>query len=291
MVHTAHLAERGYVAIEGPDANPFLQGLITNDMAGLESQPAIHATLLSPQGKILFEFFVVRRGSGYVLETDRVRAGDLIKRLSLYKLRARITIADLSAELDAYACWDGLPPAEAYPDPRLPKLGARLWAPKTTDTAVTATPEAYHAHRIALGVPQAGLDYTLGDIFPHEACLDLLSGISFEKGCFIGQEVVSRVEHRGTARRRFVMVTGTAPLPAAGTPILVGAADGPAIGTMGSSSGTSGLALVRLDRATEALADQRSLLTGGNEVRLHAPAWASYTLPGPNGNQTAPIRD
>jgi folate-binding protein YgfZ len=291
MVHTARLAERGYVAIEGPDANTFLQGLITNDMASLESQPAIHAALLSPQGKMLFEFFVVRRASGYVLETDRARAGELIKRLSLYKLRARINIADLSAELDTYACWDGVLPAEAYPDPRLPMLGTRLWAPKVTDIAVTATPDAYHAHRIALGVPQAGLDYTLGDIFPHEACLDLLSGISFAKGCFIGQEVVSRVEHRGTARRRFVMVTGTTPLPPAGTPILVGAADKPTIGTMGSSSGTNGLALVRLDRAAEALAAGRPLLSGTIEVAVRAPPWAPYTLRGSDGDPAAAGRD
>jgi tRNA-modifying protein YgfZ len=278
MPRIAHLPERSTVAVEGPDAEKFLQGLVTGDMDRLTSQPAMHAALLSPQGKILFEFMVVAVAGGFRLETSRARAGDLVKRLGLYKLRAAVQIADRGAEEDVYAAWgDGGGTIEgAYEDPRLPGLGWRFTRPHVS--APEAEPaDAYHAHRIALGVPEAALDYTLGDTFPHEACFDLLGGVSFDKGCFIGQEVVSRMEHRGTARKRFVMVSAKEPLPPARTEIAAGAV---AIGTMGSSVGANGLALVRLDRATEALQAGRPLHAGEVEVSLSVPPWAPYALAG-----------
>jgi folate-binding protein YgfZ len=285
MARIARLPERSTVAVEGQDAEKFLQDLITNDLVLLKSQSAVHAGLLSPQGKILFEFIVVPTSSGFLLETVRARAKDLVKRLALYKLRAKIDIIDRSEEQDVYAAWgEGAPEVvpDAYPDPRLPELGVRFMRPRNSAIADADNGDAYTAHRIALGVPDADQDYVLGDTFPHEACFDVLHGVDFGKGCFVGQEVVSRMQHRGTARKRFVIVAGDRELPSAKTEITAGAEPARAvIGTMGSTAGTSGLALVRLDRAAEALAKGQKIMAGDTEVTLRVPAWAPYTLAAP----------
>lgn len=277
MLSIAHLPERSIVAVEGGDAEKFLQGIITGDMDALGMQGAIHSALLSPQGKIMFEFMVVRAGEGFRLETSRSRAAELVRRLGLYKLRAAVQIADRSAEEAVYAAWgDGGGAGEhAYADPRLPTLGWRFAQPHGAMQPDAEPADAYHAHRIDLGVPEAELDYALGETFPHEACLDVLGGVSFDKGCFIGQEVVSRMQHRGTARRRFVMVQGSTKLPPARTEITAGDV---AIGAMGSSVGARGLALVRLDRAAEAMEAGTSLRAGDVEVELSVPPWAPYAL-------------
>lgn len=285
MAWIARLPERSTVAVEGPDAEKFLQDLITNDLGLLKSQSAVHAGLLLPQGKILFEFIVVPTERGCVLDTVRARAKDLVKRLGLYKLRAKIDIVDRSEEQDVYAAWgDGASDIapDAYADPRLPALGMRFIRAKDAAVAEAGGREAYEAHRIALGVPEADKDYALGDTFPHEACFDILHGVAFEKGCFVGQEVVSRMQHRGTARKRFVIVTAHAPLPPPKTEITAGTEPARAvIGAMGSTAGTSGLALVRLDRAAEALSKGQRILAGDTEVTLRVPSWAPYTLSAP----------
>ena len=182
------------------------------------------------------------------------------------------------------AAWGGPPRltegAIVYADPRLPELGFRLVVPKTTNAAdlgCEPSSEAdYQALRIRLGVPEGGRDYAFGDAFPHEALFDQLNGVDFTKGCYIGQEVVSRMEHRGTARKRIVPVEGDAPLPASGTSI---EADGVPIGTLGSVSGTSGLGLIRLDRAEEALAQAKTLTAGGVKIALRRPAFARFAVP------------
>jgi folate-binding protein YgfZ len=133
----------------------------------------------------------------------------------------------------------------------------------------------YHAFRIGLGVPEGGKDYAFGDAFPHEALFDQLHGVDFAKGCFVGQEVVSRMEHRGTARKRVVPVEGAGPLPAPGTSI---EAAGAAIGTLGSVAGRSGLALIRLDRAEDALARGESLAAGGVAIAIRRPDFARFTM-------------
>ncbi|HVY44111.1 MAG TPA: folate-binding protein, partial [Hyphomicrobiaceae bacterium] len=203
MARIALLPERGIVRVAGEDAGKLLQGLITNDLDRLKSSPAIHAGLLSPQGKILFEFFVARRGLEYLLDVRRDKADDLIKRLTLYKLRAKVSFENLSQEISVAAEWgDGSnDELEAspfsplrYPDPRQPGLGKRwLIEASAWNDLLAKLPELslaseaeYHAHRIALGVPEADMDYVLGDTFPHEACFDLLGGVAFDKGCFVG---------------------------------------------------------------------------------------------------------
>jgi folate-binding protein YgfZ len=281
--HASVLPSRAVLRVRGADARKFLQGLITNDIGKAQAHAAIHAGLLSPQGKVLFDFFVVADGDGVLLEVAKDKAGELVQRLNFYRLRAQVEIAEEPA-LAVAAAWGGNPHLTdgvvAFADPRLAELGVRLLLPKGTDGArlgcETASEADYHAFRIGRGVPEGGRDYAFGDIFPHEALFDQLNGVDFAKGCYVGQEVVSRMEHRGTARKRIVPVEGEAALPQSGTSV---EADGVPIGTLGSVSGTSGLALIRLDHAEGALAAGQTLHAGGIRVALRRPAFARFAVP------------
>ncbi|MBO0741412.1 MAG: folate-binding protein YgfZ [Hyphomicrobiaceae bacterium] len=284
----AVLADRGVVGITGADAAKLLQGVITNDMDLLSVQPAIHAALLTPQGKILFEFFVVKAPDGFWLEAAADKTAELAKRLALYRLRAKVDIKDRTAEYRAFALWGGAAQDVAdgagtlvFPDPRLPALGLRglARAPLAPDfasarRALEVPEQDYHAHRIALGVPEGGKDYTFGDAFPHDADLDQLHGVSFAKGCFVGQEVVSRMQNRSQVRKRIVAIVGDSPL-LAGAAITAGAA---VIGTVGSVAGSDALALLRLDRAAEAAAKGTRLMAGEVAIALRTPDWANFAL-------------
>jgi folate-binding protein YgfZ len=276
--NAALLSDRAVVRVSGPAAHGFLQGLITNDIDKAKPGGAIHAGLLTPQGKILFDFFVVPAADGFLLEIAKAKAGELAQRLGFYKLRAQVEIAE-DPSFAVAAAW-GAPPrlpdgAIAYADPRLSALGLRILLQAEADArnlgCTIAAEDEYHAHRIALGVPEGGRDYAFGDAFPHEAMFDRLAGVDFDKGCFVGQEVVSRMEHRGTARKRIVGVEGEGPLPPSGTEITAGGAP---VGTLGSVSEHSGLALLRLDRAEEAKAAGLPLRAGEVTVDLRIPAWA-----------------
>ena len=185
------------------------------------------------------------------------------------------------------AIWDGAAAgASCYPDPRLPQLGLRCIVPPAPQAAAAAfgaelvDAAAYEAHRIALGVPSGGLDFAYGDAFPHEADMDQLHGVDFQKGCYVGQEVVSRMEHRGSARTRVVPVAFGGAAPAAGSAVT---AAGRSVGTMGSAAGDRGLALLRLDRVDEALAAGAPLMAGDTQLRLVKPAWARFAFPGDPG--------
>lgn len=267
----ALLPDRGVVSVTGDGAQDFLDNLITNDMGLIAAQStALHAGLLTPQGKILFEFFVVRTTAGFLLETALAQTAALAKRLTLYKLRAKVEIKDAAGEVvvavllgDVRARPGG---AIAFVDPRHPAMGDRILIPAplvgqaiAQTAAARMSAEAYHAHRIACGVPEAGLDYALGDAFPHEADFDLQHGVSFTKGCFVGQEVVARMQNKTVVRKRVVRVTGTAPL-AAGADVTVGDA---VIGRIGSVDGPRALAMLRLDRAAEAQDKGIGLMAGG----------------------------
>ncbi len=237
----------------GEDADKLLSGLLTNDVEHLACQNAIHAGLLSPQGKILFDFLVARTDGGFLLDVARDKAADLVKRLTMYRLRAKVDLADVSGESAVLAYWgsDTLPAGvTACADPRHPALGQRCIMPAKSVSPLSSDAAAYHAHRIALGVPEGGKDYDFGDAFPHEANFDLLHGVSFDKGCYVGQEIVARMEHRGTVRKRIVRVTGATDLPEERADILMGEV---VIGKLGSVAGHHGLAMIRLDRAIEAI--------------------------------------
>jgi folate-binding protein YgfZ len=270
----ALLDDRGVIRVAGEDATGFLQGLLTNDVGRLRPGEACYAALLSPQGKILFDMLVTRvpaeAGATYLLDCASSQAADLAKRLGFYKLRAKVAIADESVDHGVIAYWGGepenAPGGVVYADPRDPRLGWRAILPRAKAVAVgEANANQYEALRISAGVPKGGVDYPYGDAFPHDANLDLINGVDFDKGCYVGQEVVSRMKHRGSARKRVARVKVAAAAPAPGTPVLDGEL---AVGTLGSSSGREALALLRLDRVEEANAAGRALSAGGVAVAL-----------------------
>lgn len=276
------LSDRGVLRVRGTDARKFLQGVITNNLDKAEEGAAVHTGLLSPQGKILFDFFVVPHGGDILIEAAKDTLAELAKRLGFYRLRAQVEIAE-APEYDVAAVWDGTPtlPEEAlaFADPRLQALGMRVLLPVGAAIShlacAEASEDAYHARRIMLGVPEGGRDYALGDTFPHEALFDQLNGVDFKKGCFVGQEVVSRMEHRGTTRKRVVPVEGDGPL-LSGTEVKAG--DLP-LGTIGSVAGTRGLALLRLDRAADAASKGTALTAGDATITLSRPAFAGFEMP------------
>jgi folate-binding protein YgfZ len=281
--HAALLKDRGVLRLAGADSRKFLQGLVTSNVDTVREGAAIHTGLLSPQGKILFDFFVVEDSGSLLIDIAREKAAELAKRLGFYKLRASVEIVQ-EPQLAVAAVWGASPSlpdgAISYPDPRLAELGSRVILPAGASVSdlgcATASSADYHALRISLGVPEGGRDYAFGEAFPHEALFDQLSGVDFAKGCFVGQEVVSRIEHRGTARRRIVPVEGDSPLPAPGTSVEAG---GVPIGTLGSVSGSKGLAMLRLDRAEEALARGATLTADGVKLTLRRPAFARFAIP------------
>jgi tRNA-modifying protein YgfZ len=262
------LEDRGVIRVGGEDASGFLQGLLTNDVERLEAGAARYAALLSPQGKILFDMLVVRipadNGAAYLIDCAAAQAADLAKRLSFYKLRAKVAVADESADRGVIAGWgeelENAAGGVVYRDPRAP-LGWRAILPRDKAAAVgSGHVHDYEGLRIALAVPKGGVDFAYGDAFPHDANLDTLNGIDFGKGCYVGQEVVSRMKHRGTARKRVARVKIGADAPPPGTPVLDGQLT---IGTLGSSSGREALAMLRLDRVEDAKVGGRSLSAGG----------------------------
>jgi folate-binding protein YgfZ len=222
-------------------------------------------------------------GDGYLIDVAQDKAEELRTRLGFYRLRAQVEI-EAEPSLRVVTAWGGLPSlpggAIVYADPRLAELGFRILLPKGTEAGnlgcAPATEKDYAALRIRLGVPEGGQDYAFGDAYPHEALFDQLNGVDFTKGCYVGQEVVSRMEHRGTARKRIVPVEGEAPLPASGTAV---EADGIAIGTLGSVNGTSALALIRLDRAEDAIAKGKLFTAGDVKITLRRPAFARFAVP------------
>lgn len=278
----ALLLDRGALRVTGAEARKFLQGIITSDLDKVRDGAAIHAGLLSPQGKILFDFFVVEANDGFLIEAARDTLAELSKRLAFYRLRAQVEIAE-APEIAVTAVWGGSPSvpdgATVFADPRLPELGTRvLLAERGSAVALScevATADDYHAHRIGLGVPEGGRDYTFGDTFPHEALFDQLNGVDFDKGCFVGQEVVARMQHRGTTRKRIVPVEGEASLRS-GAEVR---AEDQGIGQIGSVAGRFGLALVRLDRAADATTRGTPLIAGDTVITLHRPAFARFDVP------------
>jgi folate-binding protein YgfZ len=298
----ALLVDRGFVEVSGPDATDFLQGLVTNDVDHELEGETLFAGLLTPQGKILCDFFVIRRETDiYWLECAGAQVGELVKRLTMYKLRAKIAVTDRSTEFATAVSWgeegahqpSAIPALSAsvvsYTDPRYASLGGRhILRAADVETFMesvgdaVADEAAYHANRIKLFVPLGGVDYIYGEAFPHEAGYDGLNGVDFEKGCYVGQEVVSRMHHHGTAKTRIAGVELAAPLEvdadADAIALEIRAADLP-VGVLGSHDGVHGIATIRLDRAEEAMQQGVPLQVGDIAVTLRQPPWAQYRVP------------
>jgi tRNA-modifying protein YgfZ len=296
------LPDRGVVKVAGDGARGFLHGLVTSDILSLTPGIARFCALLTPQGKIIADFFVAQApandGGGFFLDVPGERTTTLVEKLNLYKLRAKVIVEDLSEILGVLAAWDSNPTSQSaaqsadvgekiglrYADPRLPALGLRVMLPPHLAPAAAAGLSAtlvaaseYEAHRIALGIPSGGPDFSYGDAFPHETDMDQLGGVDFAKGCYVGQEVVSRMEHRGTARTRTVPVDYDGAAPEIGAAVSAGERQ---LGRVGSAAAGRAIALLRLDRVAEALANGEAITSGSTPIRLVKPDWARFPFPG-----------
>ncbi|TPP10535.1 YgfZ/GcvT domain-containing protein [Rhizobium glycinendophyticum] len=270
---SAFLPDRAFVQVGGPDAEHFLQNLITTDLGSLAEGEARPGALLTPQGKILFDFLISRNKDDFVLDTTADQQEALTRRLTMYKLRAAVTLA-ADPETGATVTW-GSEDESGILDHRFALAGTpvRRIVGKVGEPGEAA---AYSALRILNGVVESGSDYALQDAFPHDILFDKSGGVSFRKGCYVGQEVVSRMQHRSTARRRPVIVSADGPLPAPGTEITI---DGKVIGTLGTVAGSRGLAILRIDKAGEAMSSGTAILAGGVSLSLALPAWSGLTFP------------
>ena len=290
-----HLTDRAVSRFTGPDAFRLLNDVVTVNMKTVAADGIGFGALLSPQGKVLFDFLIHRDDSvgpdrpgdredpaAFLIDTRADAASALVKRLGFYKLRADVTISDPDDVLAVVASWDTeSPPAGFRADPRIPDLAFRGIV--TRDNIGDARPVAdWHVRRIGSCVPEGGLDFAFGDIFPHDAAMDELHGIDFAKGCYVGQEVVSRMKHRGTVRRRVVCVTADTPLPPPGAPITSG---GRAIGNLGTSARIDdryrGIAIVRLDRLTPEAPGTIPADVDDVPAIVTMPDWAHYRAEGP----------
>ncbi len=265
-MESVHLSDRAVIALEGPEARAFLQGLVTNDLDQLAPGHGLYAALLGPQGKILFDFFIAEGDGAVLLDCQVSSAEALIRKLKLYRLRARIEIAP-RLQLSVYAGLTGRPAERAitFADPRLAALGPRSIGAVAEMPADLPGPAIYHAARLELGVPEGG-DFGSDRIFALDGGLDELHAIAFGKGCYIGQELTARMKHRGTARKRLLTVSADAALPTAGD-IMAGDS---AIGELVASYGSKGFALVRLDRLE---ASTGKIEVAQIPVALTKPAW------------------
>lgn len=278
----AFLPDRGVIKVGGEDARDFLNGLVTTDVTLVGPGVGRFGALLTPQGKITVDFLITEapagHGGGFLFDVPKPLAQQLASKLGFYKLRAKVTVENLSDSLGVLAVWDGEPatrPDLAFADPRSEALGWRILVPEELKQKVAdligaelVDSDAYEAHRIVSGAPRGGLDFMYSDAFPHETNMDRLHGVDFDKGCYVGQEVVSRMQHRGTARTRTVKVILDDFSPEIGLPVMAG---DKSVGTMGSASGKHGLALIRTDRVSDALAAGVQLTAGGLPIRIAEP--------------------
>ena len=275
----AQLKDRTLISVSGPDAEHFLQNILTTDLDALGPGEAKPGALLAPQGKILFDFLISRAGeNGFQLDCRADIADDFLRRLMLYRLRAKAEIAKQDQALVTIAWGDdstaSISDSTALSDARFREVAAKRSYGAIARDGGDA--DAWLALRIASGIAESGADYQLGDAFPHDVLLDEIGGVGFKKGCYVGQEVVSRMQHRGTARRRVLIASAERPLPPSGTELTVA---GRPVGMLGSVSGKTGLAIARIDRVKAALDAGEKIMAGDLAVTLAIPAWAKFSFP------------
>jgi folate-binding protein YgfZ len=281
------LDDRALVAVSGPDAEHLLQNVITTDLDKLAPGEAKPGALLTPQGKIMFDFLVSRNGPDSLrIDLDAALADDFARRMMLYRLRAKAEIAKQD-QMVVVASWQADSGSSRFDsscsqtdstlaDLRFPPAAGVRRAYLSEPPAADASLAEWTALRVRHGVAESGADFAAGDAFPHDVLLDQNGGVGFRKGCFVGQEVVSRMQHRGTARRRVLVVTGAAALPAPGTEVKAG---GRTVGALGSVAGADGIAIVRIDKVREAMDAGTPIEADGVALTFAIPAWAGFTWP------------
>jgi folate-binding protein YgfZ len=265
MSQIALLPNRAVLSVTGDDRVSYLQGLLSNDVTLAAPGRAIWSALLTPQGKWLADFFIFAEGDRLLLDVEAAQRDDLARRLTRFRLRAKVAVEP--APLGVYAAWDGAPDVAGLiaPDPRLPEAG---WRVLGTGIATNADADAYDRHRLRLGLPDGSRDMETEKTVLLEAGFDELGGVSWTKGCYMGQELTARTKYRGLLKRRLVPVSAGQTLPAPGTPVTK---DGVEVGTLRSSNGELGLALMRLD-ALDAEVEC------GMPLAVHTPTWMQRVL-------------
>ncbi|MBX3485833.1 folate-binding protein [Phenylobacterium sp.] len=275
-VSFAHLQSRSLIALGGEDWRSFLQGLITQDVETLREGEARFGALLTPQGRLLYDLFVVANGDGAWLDVEAEHRAAIILRLSMYRLRAKVTIAADETPVSILFADDGVPakPAEGHwvADPRLPALGWRGYGVAAPAGAAVAGEAEREAQKLRLGVPGPA-DWGSDRTYPIEANFDLLNGIDFKKGCFVGQETTSRMKRRGTIKNRMLPLRFEGPPPAAGAEVLAGELRA---GVVTSAVDGGGIGLMRLDRIEGA-----ELTVDGRAARVEVPGWMAEVVTEP----------
>jgi folate-binding protein YgfZ len=268
------LEDRSVLAAKGADASTLLQGLVTANIEKIAENTVVPCALLTPQGKIAFDFLMGKlEEDGYFFDMRTALVDDFQKRMTLYKLRADVQISPLE-DWQPMAIWNEVIEApHVFEDTRL----------KDTDNAYRSYQAiggdfeggSFKDIRITNCVAESDADFQTNDIFPHDVYLDLIGGIDFKKGCYVGQEVVSRMQHRSSARKRIALIQSENIQLASGQEI---AANGKAIGKLGSVSKTSGLAILRVDRYFDALSENHTVFAGETEVNVSFPHWAEAVI-------------
>lgn len=286
-------SDRGVLAVGGPDRRTFLQGLITCDVEKVSSEHAVYGALLTPQGRYLHDFFVVELGDTLLLDTERARLPDLQKKLSMFRLRSKVTLEDVSERLVVALIWGkdvgarldlssepgsatALADGIAYVDSRLTAMGCRAILPAERAAAALqqagltpADQAAWDLHRLALGIPDGSRDLPVEKAFLLENGFDELNGVDWKKGCYMGQELTARTKYRGLVRKRLLPVTVDGAMPSAGTPVMLGDKEA---GEMRSGRDGRALALLRLEMV-EAAKEIGPLTAGGAKLTAHLPGW------------------
>jgi len=276
--------DRALISLTGEDRQAFLQGLVSNDVAKATPGRALYAAFLTAQGKYLHDIFIAVEGDRLLIECEAARRADLLRRLTLYKLRSKVALAEENALSVGLYFGEGMlaalhlapEPGEAraesggvvFVDPRLAALGARSYLPTSSLPAATGSREDYDRLRISLGVPDGSRDLPVEKAILLENGFDELNAIDWDKGCYMGQELIARTRYRGLVRKRLMPVTIEGPAPEFGAALLLGDKEA---GEMRSASGDMGLALVRL----EALG-HGALTSGASRLTPAKPDWAKF---------------
>lgn len=281
IMPAALLDNRALISVSGPEAEHFLQNILTIDLGSIGEHDLRAGALLTPQGKILFDFLVSRIADGFRFDCRADVADDFMRRLTMYRLRAKAEISKQDEALVSVSWGDDSSSSESDSSDNLSVRDQRFKGELVTRTYGGSTPATndlagWTSLRIAHGIAESGLDYQLNDAFPHDVLLDQNEGVGFRKGCYVGQEVVSRMQHRGTARRRMLIASGNQALPESFSPVTV---NGRNIGALGSVANKSALALVRIDKVKDAMDAGDKIMAGEAELTLRIPDWARFTFP------------
>lgn len=266
------LSRRGVIALSGPDARTLLQGIITNDIKRLTQDQAVYAALLTPQGKYLHDFIIAEQGDRLFLDCEAARAPDLVRRLMMYRLRAKVEITDRTSDLAVAAIIDNETPdlgpdALAFRDPRNEKIGFRAILPRSILGALPkGDANIYERLRLELGIPDGSRDFEIEKTLALEGNMEELNGVDFNKGCYVGQELTARTKHRGKVRKRLLTVDITGPTPAPDTPVYD---DEKEIGHMRSATENLGMAMLRI----EDIRPGKSYRCGEAGIIPRLPAW------------------